>query len=146
MLRFTKNVVSGVNAAPSAPTSLNSSVINKAAQVSWTSATDAETPQNGLSYNLSIGTTSSLLDVMPAMSDAGSGYRRIPSAGNVNNNTLWDLKGLPIGVYYWAVQTVDQGFKSSSFAQGDSFLVAAPTPSAQPTNLNLGLAEGGAWL
>ena len=51
---------------------------------------------------------------MAPTSNLATGYRRVPEPGNTGHKTSRDLK-LPPGVYYWSVQTVDNGFSGSGF-------------------------------
>ncbi|MDY6938849.1 MAG: S8 family serine peptidase [Cyanobacteriota bacterium] len=128
------------NTAPTAPTSLNSQVSSStingdssnSTTLSWTPATDAETPQAGLTYNLRVGSTPGGSQVMSAMSLA-DGTRQIADIGNVNHNTEWRLDNLEPGTYYWTVQAVDSGLLGSEFATEGSFTVPFPTENLTVT-------------
>ena len=132
---FTKvfrNDVSTANTAPTAPSSLVSTVAGTSFTLSWDKATDEQTAQNGLTYNLRVGTTPGGYEVMSPMADS-LGFRRIPALGNVNHNTSWTLKNLTDGTYYWSVQAVDNAFSGSAFATEQSFTIDAPP--VPPTSL-----------
>ncbi len=104
------------NTLPSAPSNLNAVVNGNDVTFSWNKSTDNETPQNGLKYNLVIGTSPGGVNILSPMSDRNTGYRRVINLGNTNHDTSWTIKGLPKGQYYWSVQAVDNCFAGSQFA------------------------------
>ncbi|MGK7890461.1 MAG: FG-GAP-like repeat-containing protein [Leptolyngbyaceae cyanobacterium] len=118
---FTNNSISE-NTAPLAPSGLSTSVSGSTVTFGWQKATDAQTPQNGLTYNLRVGTTPSGGEIMSPMSTS-SGKRMVVEMGNTNHNTGWLLKGLEPGTYYWSVQAVDTGYMGSAFAATQSFTI-----------------------
>jgi len=117
------------NRPPLPPGNLSASVAGRAVRLSWSSGSDPE-QSGGLTYNLRVGTSPGSGDVVSSMS-AASGFRRVAADGNVFHNLGWVLRELSPGTYYWSVQTVDHGFRGSTFAPEASFLIpAAPgTPS-----------------
>ncbi len=110
------------NAAPGSPNGLSANYVGTDpydVTFSWNAATDAQTAQPGLTYNLRVGTVADSDDVMPGMSiigGANDGKRLIPSMGNVQHNRSWTLNGLAAGTYYWSVQAIDACFLGSSWA------------------------------
>ncbi len=82
------------NTLPSAPSNLSSIVTTGSVTLSWDKSTDNETPQNGLRYNLVIGTTPGAVNTLSPMSDRNTGYRRVINLGNTNHNNSWTIKGL----------------------------------------------------
>ena len=89
------------NTKPNAPSNLSSQMGALSTVLSWDKATDNETPQNGLSYNLCIGTESLRGDLNASMSDNATGYRKVVDLGNAQQNTSYTLnKALPNGKYY----------------------------------------------
>jgi len=120
------------NTTPSDPVNL-SSVVHTDGSVtfSWDRASDNETPQYGLSYNLYISSTSMGLDQMTPMSDLTNGYRRIVNTGNMCQATSWTIKDLPTGHFYWSVQAVDHNFAGSNFSGEQEY--------SSFTNINAGL-------
>jgi T5SS/PEP-CTERM-associated repeat protein len=113
------------NTVPSAPTNLAyemggaDSVILK-----WASGSDAETPDTGLYYNLRVGTSSGAGNIV-------SGVYGSPLLGNYLRPTLLGLdyplgvrlQNLPVGLYYWSVQTIDTGLAASPWSDEQSFPV-----------------------
>jgi hypothetical protein len=122
------------NTAPVAPTNLHSSVTGSDAKLAWGFGDDNQSPVNGLSYNLRVGTTPAGIDVISPMSGT-TGFRRLPRYGQINNDTTWTLKGLPTGMYYWSAQSVDQAYAGSPFPTEGSFMVG-PVAQLAPTSLN----------
>ncbi|MBN2789272.1 MAG: VCBS repeat-containing protein [Candidatus Delongbacteria bacterium] len=109
------------NTPPSAPTGLSVVSDRFDATLTWNKSTDAQTPQDGLSYNLYISTTSGNDEIKSSMSDASNGYRKVVSLGNINQNTSYTIHDLRSGTYYWSVQAVDNGFAGSVFGTEQSF-------------------------
>ncbi|MFN8095001.1 MAG: FG-GAP-like repeat-containing protein, partial [Vicinamibacteria bacterium] len=114
------------NAPPSLPAPVG--VVNLAdptsVQLVWSPASDATTPGPALGYNVRVGTTPGGSEVMSAMADPATGYRRVVAAGNAGQATRFTLRGLPEGVYYWAVQALDTSFAGSPFATEQSFVIS----------------------
>jgi len=112
-----RNDVSTANAPPNAPTGLTVTALsNTSMQLSWTAPSDGQTPTNGLSYNLRVGTTPGGSDVFSTMADSSDGERWIAARGPIQG-TSYPLANLTPGVtYYWSVQAVDTAFAGSPFA------------------------------
>jgi hypothetical protein len=91
--------------------------------LSWNSGTDVETPDEGLTYSLKIGTTEGGEEILASGSNA-EGVRNTGSKGNAENNKSWKLV-LPTGTYYAAVQSVDASFIGSQFSGTKEFTVAS---------------------
>ncbi|NOR44836.1 MAG: hypothetical protein GQ534_04550, partial [Candidatus Delongbacteria bacterium] len=104
------------NTVPSSPINLSTSLTDSTVTFSWDKATDNETPQDGLSYNLYIGTVNQKDSVQSSMSDIPTGYRKVVNLGNANQNNSWTIKDLPSGEYYWSVQAIDHAFAGSEFS------------------------------
>jgi hypothetical protein len=107
------------NKRPGAPGGLGASPFAGGATFSWTAATDAETPQASLTYNLRVGTAPGKDDVVPAQAfigGANDGLRKVPAMGNVQHSLSWTVWGLTSRTYYWSVQAVDAGFAGSAWA------------------------------
>ena len=107
--------------APSPPTDLNANARANSVTLSWGNGTDITTPQAGLTYNLRVGTRSQGEDVIAPLADSSTGRRYITWRGNVDHNKSWTLNALSPGTYYWSVQTLDQMFSSSAFADEGIF-------------------------
>jgi hypothetical protein len=123
---YINNLGSGnfiTNTAPSTPGNLEAVVTGDNVQLTWRHATDEQTPASGLSYNLFIGTSENLADIMNPSSDLSTGFRKVVRLGNTNKDTIWDIHDLDAGNYYWSVQTVDNGFLGSGFATPQLFTI-----------------------
>jgi len=90
---------------------------------SWSVAYDDETPADGLTYNLRLGTFPGGNNVAAPMADGVNGYRLIPSNGNMGHITSWLITDLLPGTYYWSVQAIDQAMEGSAFAPEQSFTI-----------------------
>ncbi|MCX6256454.1 MAG: FG-GAP-like repeat-containing protein [Bacteroidia bacterium] len=110
-----RNDGSVLNNPPGPPTNFNSVLNGNALTMSWNDGTDVETGTGELTYNLRIGTTPGGNEIMSAMSDLTTGFRRIPAPGNVGLRNSFTLTGLSPGTYYWSVQSVDQAYAGSVF-------------------------------
>jgi len=105
-----------INTPPTAPTGLTSIVEgNGHVTLSWQATTDLQTPSEGLSYNLRIGTTPGGGEVLSGMAGA-DGLRRVPSPGNAHQRLSWTIHNLVPGDYYWSVQAIDTAFAGSMWA------------------------------
>ena len=102
---------------PPDPPSMPTSIVNgSSVTLSWQKATDLLTPQDGLSYNIFIGTSPNLVDTFSPMAQLSNGWRKISALGSQNQNTSWIIKNLALGTYYWGVQAIDTSFLGSPFA------------------------------
>ncbi len=117
-----RNAGHGFNTQPTAPTGLSAKVAGGDVTFSWNAATDAQTPQPGLSYNLRVWGGSGEAEVMPAIADWETGRLRTPAMGNVQHNTSWTLN-LPSAIYHWSVQAVDTAFEGSPWASEQTVTV-----------------------
>ena len=119
-----RNDASVSNTSPDEPANLSEIITDTYVQFDWGKATDAETPQTGLTYNLRAGTASGLGDDFSPAS-AADGYRKVVHMGNTNLNNTWKIYNLQPGQHFWSVQTVDNGYKGSAFAPERSFIFTA---------------------
>jgi hypothetical protein len=120
-----KNEGSTVNTRPTSPV-VSIPTINKCiVTLSWGKATDAQTPSDGLTYNLCIKKLSDGSMVMSPMSDLTTGFRRIPKSGNMNQ-VLSISQNIDCGEYEWFVQSVDNCFSGSIFSKGQNFKILTP--------------------
>jgi len=112
-----------VNTVPQAPANLDSSVDDGNVMLTWDKANDNQTPQDGLNYNIRIGTVPGGKDIISPMSATESGYRYVQAIGNTNTEVSKMIMNLPEGMYYWSVQSVDQAYAGSQFADEQSFAI-----------------------
>jgi hypothetical protein len=146
------------NTAPSAPPDLFEQVDDDQVLLSWGKSTDSQTLQDALNYNFRLGVTSNGEEVVPAMADAASGFRRVVACGNAASLDAVTVSGLTPGTYYWSVQAIDQGFLGSAFAPVRSFTVGTigtkeplsredpapfhPNPAHEEITFELGYLKG----
>lgn len=113
------NPLSTVSSVPTAPAGLSSAVSTDGTSVTLT--WKAQTPPQGLNYNIYVGTTSGGQDVLSPMADLSNGYRRVVQTGNSQTNT-YTLKNLTPGkAYYWSVQAIDAAYRGSNFTAEQQF-------------------------
>ncbi|WP_293151848.1 DUF4347 domain-containing protein [Microcoleus sp. bin48.metabat.b7b8b9.023] len=122
------------NTRPTAPTGLSTKTSGREVTFNWNKATDAQTPADGLSYNLRVGTKQGGTEVLSPMS-LKDGTRQLVGLGNVSQNTQWQLKDLSPGTYYWSVQAIDNAWAGSPFATEGSFTVGN-TATNRPPRVN----------
>lgn len=101
------------NTVPGAPSGLISSATVSNVVLSWSAATDAQTPSTALTYNVLIEP-----DITAVHADRASGLRRVPAMGNVQHGTngMFILTNYPAGTYLWTVQAIDSAFGGGPFA------------------------------
>ncbi|MFV1981058.1 MAG: FG-GAP-like repeat-containing protein, partial [Rhodothermia bacterium] len=114
-----------VNEPPTIPEGLSTTPANDGVLLSWNPSTDPQTASPGLTYNIRIGTSPSAIDVVAPMADILTGRRYVSGMGNVQNNTLWPIRNLEAGTYFWSVQAVDNAYNSSGWAIEATFTVSA---------------------
>jgi hypothetical protein len=95
---------------------LSSTKVGDVLILSWSAATDTETPSAGLTYNLRVGTTPGGSEIISAMAHPTIGLRRLPQLGNAQKRTTRSVKVPNAAAYYWSVQAIDAGFVGSAFA------------------------------
>jgi hypothetical protein len=126
-----QNNTLNANTPPSAPTGLTAVASGREVTFNWNKATDAQTPANGLSYNLRVGTTKRGTEILSPMSldtPENRGTRQLVGLGNVNQNTQWQLKDLSPRTYYWSVQAIDTAWAGSPFATEGEFTILPNRP------------------
>ena len=114
------------NTPPETPAAPTASVVGDSVRLEWSPASDAETPGAALTYNVRLGTTPNGSEVVSAMADGASGFRRVVGAGNTGSLSTLTVGALPPGQYYFAVQTVDAAFTGSPFTATSPFVVESP--------------------
>jgi hypothetical protein len=136
LARIYKNNTTYTNTTPLAPANLGASVQGPTATLTWDKATDPETPLDGLTYDVRVGTTPGGGQVVSSASSS-SGVRRIPQAGNAGHRNDLSIGGLANGTYYWSVQSIDTSLAGSAFAAEKTFSVGpAPTSTSLISSLN----------
>jgi len=120
------------NSPPSIPTGLKSFRNGTRFYLTWKPSSDNETPSNSLSYNVRIGTAPGKYDIVAPLSDLTTGFIKIPGMGNCSIDTLFFIDNLPLGTYYWSVQSIDNMYAGSAFSPEQSFSVLAPFSKLNP--------------
>jgi len=144
------------NTPPLAPTMITTSVVDSTVTIYWNAGSDNETPENGLSYNLWIGTATGTDDIIPAHADLSNGFRRIAKRGNMGSKLEYTIPSLPENTYYCAVQAIDNSYIGSDFTNEVQFEISNmstdtnnhinftklsnyPNPFTQGTTINFNL-------
>jgi hypothetical protein len=119
-----QNTTPIANTPPTAPSGLGAILSKNGALVSWSAASDAQTPIAGLSYNVRIGTRPGGIDVVSPLSDTSTGLRRVVALGNAQERLFCIITNLHYGLtYYWSVQAIDSAFAGGPFASESSFAI-----------------------
>lgn len=110
------------NLLPQPPQNLSVDFDNETVILNWDKASDPQTPQEGLYYNIRISTNSSDCNTMSPMAFMESGHRKINGFGNTSQTNSWKITDLePGNTYYWSVQTIDNTFGGSEFSEEHTF-------------------------
>ncbi|RMH78032.1 MAG: hypothetical protein D6680_03315 [Cyanobacteria bacterium J007] len=125
-----RNNTTTSNTVPTTATDLNALVDRNSVTLSWNPATDAQTPETGLTYNLRVGTTPGGSEIVSPLS-LRDGDRQVVEMGNVNHNRSWTLENLEPGSYFWSVQAIDTARSGSVFANQGTFTVTEPKPELE---------------
>ena len=128
-----RNISPQTNTLPTAPTGLTVTA-GSLVTFQWNAASDAETPSNGLTYNLRVGITPGGSNLLGPMA-ASNGLRRVPQFGNKQQSRSVPLIISNDQPIYWSVQAVDTAFAGSSFASEANFRLNSSfiSPAAGPT-------------
>jgi hypothetical protein len=119
-----RNLSATTNAPPTAPAGLTATRVNGNQVIfSWDAATDAETPDQSLTYNLYVGTAGDPIRFMAPQADLATGQRHLPALGNVQLNREWKIENLPAGDIVWGVQAVDATFAGGPFVAGPTVTI-----------------------
>ncbi len=112
------------NDDPEAPIGVQVFSSPGSALILWEPATDLETAQEGLTYNLRIGVTTSSGDFFYSMA-ASSGRRRIAWRGPIPHNPVFCSTwiDLPPGGYFVSVQAIDSGMRGGAWSTPVPFSV-----------------------
>ena len=118
-----------VNAAPLAPTALETKQDTAGMHLSWNAPFDDHSPTSALTYDVVIYKNGK--EFSKAYFDPGTGVRHRLKQGSVSQSLL--LKNLEMGEYTWKVQAVDQSFRGSAFSVEDKFFFLPPPPAINDT-------------
>lgn len=102
--------------------------------INWARATDLQSPQMSLTYNLRVGSTPGGNDILSPNADAATGNRYMATYGNMGSNTFGIIRGLPAGTYYYGLQTIDQSYAASAFSEEQSFIILPTAVNDQQTD------------
>ncbi len=116
-----------INQAPKPPSTLSSEIDSFTVILNWNKGWDKLTLNEGVTYNIWVGTASNKADKVSPMADLTKGYRYVEGLGNVGTNTSWTLENLPLGKYYWSVQTIDNSLTGSAWAPVQTFELSSLT-------------------
>lgn len=111
------------NSAPRVPAGLAASFTNTSLTFTWQPATDDQTPQAALTYNLRVGTSPGASDIVADLA-LPTGDRQVVRSGNMGRITAQTFSISHILAHpaiFWSVQTIDQSFAGSAFAAEESF-------------------------
>jgi hypothetical protein len=97
------------NTPPSPPNQFSAVYEDSALVLSWDKGQDTQTPEDGLYYNLRVGTN-------PGSNDIVTGVYATPLFGNMQQRRQISLN-VPDMTYYWAVQTIDTGLLASEWSE-----------------------------
>jgi hypothetical protein len=128
LLNLYRNNNAVTNTVPTPPSGLSATNFGPMAWLTWSPASDAQTPASGLSYNLRVGTTPGGADVLHPAS-LSNGFRQIVALGNPGARLSAQVNNLlPNTTYYWSVQALDSAFAGGPFAAEGSFRIPQPAP------------------
>lgn len=119
---------------PTPPRGLTVTIGFNSAILSWNASKDPD-QSGGLTYNVQMGTSNGLVDVVSPLSDLNTGFRRVPRVGNAGYRTYFSITNLPGGTYYCSVQAIDNSFEGSKFSSTVTFTLPAPIITNQPQSL-----------
>jgi hypothetical protein len=126
------NQTATTNTKPTAPTALTHEITKSGEETlvtfSWGAATDAQTPQKALTYNLALKNTTTdkwFYNPMAKVGGNNDGWRKVSEHGNVFGNKRWEIYNLPSGNYEWTVQAVDANLMGGTFGEIKTFTITS---------------------
>ncbi|MCX6258071.1 MAG: FG-GAP-like repeat-containing protein [Bacteroidia bacterium] len=123
------------NTVPSVPTGLAYQLTGNNVSLTWNKSTDNQTAQNGLTYNVRVGSSAGSSSLLSASSEPVTGYRKVVASGNTNNDYTCLVKNIPDGTYYFSVQAIDNDYAGSAFATSVSFSVLPTSAFTAPSTI-----------
>ncbi|MEO0900245.1 MAG: FG-GAP-like repeat-containing protein [Bacteroidota bacterium] len=132
-LNVFRNVDSTLNISPALPQNLQGTSRGDTVILSW----DIPNGQSNHTYNVYLGSASSLGDSLSPSANISNGYRRLVQVGNVGNNNSLKLTGLNNGIYFWSVQAIGPDFEGSAFANEQTVRFQRPVYVAANNELLL---------
>jgi len=126
------------NYPPSPPASISHEIDSFTVILSWDKGLDDLTAYEGNTYNIWVGATEIIPDIISPLSDLNTGYRYIEDIGNAGTNLSRVIENLPLGKYYWSVQTIDNSLQGSEWAPVSSFEISALTVDFENDTVCLG--------
>jgi hypothetical protein len=128
------------NTAPTPPTGLSASYVVNGLILTWSAASDAQTPAAGLAYNIRIGSTPGGNDIFSGMANASTGLRQLPALGNAQKKLTWTLKSMPAKrIYYCSVQAIDTAYAGSPWATEATAVVLRIAGYVRPASIASGV-------
>lgn len=114
--RLYRNNSAVVNTRPTAPTNVTASIQGSNLIINWNGSNDAETPTDGLTYNIAVSSILGSPNICYPLSNLSSGYNKVVNRGNSGEGTSAIIKGINQGMYYIVVQSIDNCFEGSPFS------------------------------
>ncbi len=113
-----QNDTTNTNSAPDTPTGLSADIAGYKVTLSWTAPADAQTASAGLSYHLSLGTSTGNYNISAQLNSFSA------EPGNIKGTNA--ILTLPEGQYFWRVQAIDPSGEVSAASSESSFAVCDP--------------------
>ncbi len=143
-----ENIDPNANDTYGPPTGVTANVVGSTVQFSWNPPTtysgvgSLPASEEGLSYEISIGTAPDDDSVDPAHADVPTGKRFIQKVGKIKGTT-WTISGLPTSPNYWVrVQAIDAALEGSDFSSPVNFSVVNVVPIISVFEDSTGYAFG----
>ena len=112
------------NATPAPPSTLVTDIDSFTVRLSWNYGYDDHTGYDGSTYNIWVGTSIDNPDYLSPLADLSTGKGHFNKLGNCGTNNNFFIDNLPVGKYYWAVQTIDNAYNGGEWSELDSFIVS----------------------
>ncbi|NOS93360.1 MAG: PKD domain-containing protein [Cyclobacteriaceae bacterium] len=102
------------NTPPTSPLNLCTYRSGNTLTMSWSAASDGQTPAPGLTYNIYVKQNGKFIQT--PLSNLATGYRKVVGRGNVDHNLSWSITLPGSGPVEWGVQAIDNQYIGSPFA------------------------------
>ncbi len=119
---YTNNLTDNPNEQPTPPIQFtNYTTTDGNIHLGWGNGSDNETTSNGLYYNLRVGSTSQGNQIISGKYGGGEDNGYFGNMLQRKNITLKSTRLQTNTVYYWSVQTIDTGLRTSAWSAEQNF-------------------------
>lgn len=109
---------------PGTPENLVNYIEGSTVYLTWDKTIHSNEVDEGLTYNLRVGSSSGGVDIISPLSSYSIGQERnVVDIGAQGTNSSWKLRNLEPGTYYWAVQAINHSYRAGGWSEEGVFTI-----------------------